>query len=282
MKIKNKLKAGFLSFIWAGLLCGAMLVFSPAAYAQEGKTAYYCRGGDSIGQIAAANGIDSQLLAAMNNLSVSARLPTGKLIWLPQEPAQSITVAKGDTLWGLAKKYNTSVDRILALNPLENPNKLKIGQSLLMPVSNWEEPEDALPQAVIAFAQAQPASRGSSFTTPLEGVITSKYGQRKSGFHHGLDIAAPKGSPIYAAKSGLITFAGWRSSIYGYAVDIDHGGNQKTVYAHASQVLVKKGQKVNQGQIIAKVGATGNATGPHVHFEIHLEGKPVDPQKYLR
>lgn len=283
MKISLK-RAGLLYLCLSGLLYGVVLsgIFATPALADSGKSAYFCQEGDSIGQIAAAHGIDSQLLAAMNNMGVYARLSPGRLLWLPKEPSQEITIAKGDTLWDLARKHHTSVEEILALNNLDNPHRLRIGDKLQIPCTNPHDPAESSPRVALAMAQAQPASRGGGFITPLEGVITSPYGQRKSGFHHGLDIAAPTGTLIYAAKAGTVTLAGWRSGIYGNTVEIDHGNEEKTVYGHASQILVKKGQRVSQGQAIAKVGGTGNATGPHLHLEIHIGGKVVDPQKYLR
>ncbi|GEM_PF-6941947 len=98
--------------------------------------------------------------------------------------------------------------------------------------------------------------------------------------HTGIDIAADKGTPIFAARSGTVVFAGY-SSGYGYLIKIDHGSGVQTMYAHCSELLAGTGDVVSQGSIIAKVGSTGNSTGNHLHFEIRVNGTPVDPGKYI-
>ena len=121
---------------------------------------------------------------------------------------------------------------------------------------------------------------------PLSGIITSRFGGRKSpgGIgstnHKGLDIASKAGTTIKAAASGTVKFAGYKGSL-GNLVIIDHGNGIQTYYGHSSKIYVKKGQQVNVGDKIAAVGSTGAATGPHLHFEIHINGKIVNPQNYL-
>jgi len=121
---------------------------------------------------------------------------------------------------------------------------------------------------------------------PVYGTITSPFGMRKSPygygseFHPGIDIAVPVGTPVKAAGNGTVTYAGWLSG-YGKAIMIDHGYGITSVYGHNSEILVKVGQNVKRGDIIAKSGNTGRSTGPHVHFEVRLNGNPIDPMKYL-
>lgn len=116
---------------------------------------------------------------------------------------------------------------------------------------------------------------------------SSSYGWRvdpfsgRKAFHEGLDFTADKGTPIYAAAGGIVT-AAERTTDYGKLVKIDHGGGIETRYAHASQLLVKVGERVRKGQVIAHVGSTGRSTGPHLHFEVRLNGTPLDPRKYLQ
>ena len=111
-------------------------------------------------------------------------------------------------------------------------------------------------------------------------TITSRFGSRSSGMHTGLDIAAPRGTKISAAASGTVVFAGTKGS-FGKMVVISHGNGVQTYYAHCSSLLVSKGDTVKQGQAIAKVGKTGNATGNHLHFEVRVNGQSYNPQKYI-
>ena len=126
----------------------------------------------------------------------------------------------------------------------------------------------------------------ASLSKPLSGTITSRFGGRRSpgGIgstnHKGLDIAAKAGTTIKAAASGTVKFAGYKGSL-GNLVIIDHGNGMQTYYGHSSKIYVKKGQKVQAGEKIAAVGSTGAATGPHLHFEIHINGRVVNPQNYL-
>jgi murein DD-endopeptidase MepM/ murein hydrolase activator NlpD len=123
------------------------------------------------------------------------------------------------------------------------------------------------------------------FIRPVNGRISSGYGMRTHPIfrvrrmHHGIDIAAPHGTPIFAADSGVVVEAGYIRG-YGNTVIIDHGGGVATLYAHCSTILVGVGQEVQRGQMIARVGSTGYTTGPHLHFEIRINGDPVNPAEY--
>ena len=124
---------------------------------------------------------------------------------------------------------------------------------------------------------------GITLIRPVSGVITSRFGSYESirSFEHrGLDIAAPTGTAIKAAAGGTVTVAGWNNS-YGYMVKISHGNGVETVYGHCSKLLVSKGQTVTQGQVIAKVGSTGDSTGSHLHLEVRVNGILYNPQNYV-
>ncbi|WP_094676819.1 M23 family metallopeptidase [Hydrocoleum sp. CS-953] len=122
----------------------------------------------------------------------------------------------------------------------------------------------------------------TGYSWPARGALTSGYGWRWGRMHRGIDIAAPTGTPIVAAAPGIVTYADWNSGGYGYLVEIQHPNGSLTVYAHNSQILVREGQKVAQGELIAKMGSTGRSTGPHLHFEIHPKGNgAVNPMAYL-
>ena len=110
-----------------------------------------------------------------------------------------------------------------------------------------------------------------SYIWPTKGVFTSGFGWRWGRMHKGIDIANKVGTPVFAAKDGIVTYAGWRGA-YGYLVEIAHGGGSTTRYAHNSQILVRSGQFIPQGATISKMGSTGRSTGPHLHFEIRKKG----------
>ena len=118
---------------------------------------------------------------------------------------------------------------------------------------------------------------------PTTGEVTSPYGLRWGGtdFHPGMDIANDMGTPIVATADGVVEYAGWNSGGYGNMVDINHGNGIMTRYGHASQVVVSVGQQVKRGQLIAYMGSTGFSTGPHVHYEVHVNGQRVNPISYL-
>jgi murein DD-endopeptidase MepM/ murein hydrolase activator NlpD len=129
-----------------------------------------------------------------------------------------------------------------------------------------------------------PAAGG--FVRPVAGPITSPFGYRihpiygTSILHAGVDIGADSGTPIKAAQAGVVVSAGWISG-YGNATIIDHGGGVTTLYGHQSALGVSAGDKVSQGQTIGRVGCTGSCTGPHLHFEVRINGTPVDPMPYI-
>jgi len=137
---------------------------------------------------------------------------------------------------------------------------------------------------VVAATPANASYRpdlGINFIRPTSGRETSRFGPRRGGFHTGLDIAAPMGTPIFAAASGTVTRSGPSGTGFGIIVAIDHGNGVETLYAHNSRNVVEAGQTVAQGQKIAEVGSTGNSTGPHLHFEIRHNGRALNPNLFI-
>ncbi len=141
-----------------------------------------------------------------------------------------------------------------------------------------KEPVD---QVVIKGTKELPKTAATGvLMMPTRGRISSRYGSRWGRMHRGLDIAAPTGTPIKAADGGTVTYSGWKNGL-GYMVEINHGNGYVTRYGHCSKLLVKKGAKVYKGQEIAKVGNTGNSTGPHLHLEVLKNGVYQNPSKYV-
>lgn len=154
-------------------------------------------------------------------------------------------------------------------------------------VENLERESAALTariQAAQARTYAAPAvsraASSSGFIWPTSGTLTSGFGWRWGRMHEGIDIAAPTGTPIAAVAGGTVIVAGWMGG-YGNLVVVDHGGGLATAYGHQSSIAVGVGTQVAQGQTIGYVGNTGNSTGPHLHFEVRVNGSPVDPLGYL-
>ncbi|MDQ7849130.1 MAG: M23 family metallopeptidase [Armatimonadota bacterium] len=190
--------------------------------------------------------------------------------------AVAYRVQPGDTLFSLARRYRTSVDAIVAANGLPSADRLRVGQQLVLPGERGRAPGGLATRAPRPTLVARPA-----LSWPARGMITSRYGWRFRQHHDGIDLAAAWGTPIHAALPGQVVLAGWYYG-YGLTVILDHGGGLRTLYGHASRLLVRPGQGVQQGERIALVGCTGRCTGAHVHFEVRLNGRPVNPLRYLR
>lgn len=192
------------------------------------------------------------------------------------------------SLASLVRDHGISIEKLRSLNPGIGLSKLTIdsnvpeanAQSLLAvrPLQSGGASWPQLPN----FSDLEGFGDNQSYAWPTKGVFTSGYGWRWGRMHKGIDIANNVGTPILAAKSGLITFSGWSSGGYGYMVEIAHPDGSSTRYAHNSRLLVKKGQLVPQGTKISLMGSTGRSTGPHLHFEIRRDGgAALDPMALL-
>jgi len=188
------------------------------------------------------------------------------------------TVAEGDTLESIAEEYKARVEDITGYegNYMEDSDTITVGQKLIVP--GGHKPYKI--RHVVAWSGAIPegAKRGSgTFGYPMSGWISQRYHE----YHHALDIAGPKGTPIKAADSGYVAVVGRSDRGYGRYVLIDHGNGFQTLYAHFSVIFVEIGQSVGKGQTIGLCGSTGKSTGPHVHFEVILNGVKRNPCIYL-
>lgn len=142
--------------------------------------------------------------------------------------------------------------------------------------------EDVQDKIVLKGTKKKPTYIASgAFSNPTRGTLSSKYGRRWGKNHKGIDIAAPKGTPIKASDGGTVVFSGTQSG-YGKLIIIDHNNGYKTYYGHCSSLVAKKGQKVAKGDIVAKVGSTGRSTGNHLHFEVRKNNVAINPNKYVK
>ena len=254
---------------------------------QRTKTVTYTvQPGDTISTIAAEFDVSVSTILWENNLSVYNIIhPGDKLDILP---INGIThkVARGENISSIAKKYKTTENKILSANKLAEGEILRVGQKLLIPNGrkvNYAAYTPTTYSGLAAIKQivkppnAKPTA-GNKMHWPTVGHrITQYYSWR----HTAIDIANKIGTPIYAADAGVIEVAGWGTG-YGNQIVINHGGGKKTRYAHLSKFYVKKGQKVSKGETIAAMGSTGWSTGPHVHFEVIINGRKYNPLNYVR
>jgi len=208
-------------------------------------------------------------------------------------------VRPGETLWRIARAYSVPVTDLQRANGLSDPSQLEAGARLLIPGADRERtvpPADA-PQARVEprpghrASPAQipragghaldPAAGGEPLAWPVRGVLISGFGVRDREHHDGIDLASPEGAPVFAAGEGEVLFAGEQRG-YGNLVLVEHARGVVTVYAHNLENLVVQGDRVLRGEPIARVGRTGNATGPHLHFEVRVGSRPRDPLGFLR
>ena len=185
----------------------------------------------------------------------------------------------------LASKRGLAGQRVRQRNALASTREQK---AVMIAEANALAAEDARIRAQLAAAQSARASSSAADTTPsphgliwpVSGPVTSPFGYRWGRLHAGIDIGVGYGTPIHAAASGTVVLAGWTGG-YGNYTCIDHGGGLATCYAHQSSYAVSAGAHVSQGQVIGYVGSTGHAFGAHLHFEVRINGTPVDPLGYL-
>jgi murein DD-endopeptidase MepM/ murein hydrolase activator NlpD len=191
------------------------------------------------------------------------------------------TVVAGENLFRLSQQYGVPVEAIARENGLDDPMQLTAGRVLFIPGAAPEPRPVAVAQPATAARQDAQPGRAGRLLWPVRGVIYSPFGPRHGEHHDGLDLAAPEGSPIVAAADGTVVYAGEQRG-YGRIILVAHAGDLVTVYAHNRDNQVRAGDKVVRGQQLATVGRSGNASGPHLHFEVRAGTKPRDPLAMLR
>jgi len=276
--------------IFTALLCMPLALPLTAAIATDLRES--SRADDLF---AALRGIEKDAPGAVDG-SASSLKPSPAAAELDASASTPGMVRFGDTLEGIAERYNLSVDQLMQLNPELRQAPLVVGRRLRVPSEkpttrvhtllslrpsasggvSWPDTPDYSP------SESQP-SGNRRWLWPARGVFTSPYGWRWGRMHKGIDIANSVGTPVVAAQSGRVTFAGWNDGGYGYLVEITHEDGSRSIYAHHSRLLVQAGEEVAQGQQIGLMGSTGRSTGPHLHFEIHAPGLgAINPMQLLR
>jgi len=195
----------------------------------------------------------------------------------PSRPYKIHVVQRGDTLWRIAKRYNISLQDLMAVNHIQDPSHLAVGSRLIIPSSHYVRANRAP-----SFSASQAAeARREGFIWPVRGKIITFFGKTKSKISKGIVIQAPRGADIRATQSGKVIFSG-NYGPFGHTVILQHPDGFSSVYAHNQENLVKVGQWVKQGQVIATVGMTGHVNHPCLEFEIRKKSKAIDPLIYLR
>ncbi|MBZ9715445.1 M23 family metallopeptidase [Deinococcus multiflagellatus] len=185
--------------------------------------------------------------------------------------AATVTVKPGDTLYGIAQRQGVTLDALLAKNKGVNPQlALKVGQVLQLPARLGTARVATTTNGIVV----RPAGIRVTAVLPVQGRLTSPY----SPAHLGLDLAAPAGTPFVAARAGRVTESRFDAGTgWGWTIVLDHGDGMTTRYSHNSANLVRVGQVVETGQVIGRVGSTGNSTGPHLDFRVMVDGNVVNP-----
>jgi murein DD-endopeptidase MepM/ murein hydrolase activator NlpD len=231
----------------------------------------------------------------------------------PSVPAASASyggfhiTGPGDTLTKIANRYRVSLVDLAKANRIPPHAQIKLGDRLAIPAKNSAPPRaDAAPASPTAVPPKQVASAdpqhsanlasptqspeadakqgngGTVFRWPVRGRIVAAFGAKTNGQHNdGINISVPEGTPIKAAEGGVVAYAGNELKGYGNLILVRHPNGFVTAYAHASELLVKRGDTVTRGQVIAKSGRTGAISAPQLHFEIRKGSTPVDPTPYL-
>jgi len=257
---------------------------------------YTVGNGDTIEAIAARFGLFPTTLIWSNQEVEDAPdiLKVGQSLNILPVNGIYYTVEEGDTLASIAEKFKANEADIVAapLNGLQEIQTLTAGAPIVIP--GGVKPFQARVVEESAGTQSSGSSTGSFAYTAPAPAYTAPSGNFlwpaaanyvSQGFwwgHRGIDIAASIGVPIYAADSGCVSSAGWSNVGYGYMILLNHGNGFQTLYGHLSQYYVDVGQCVSRGQVIGAMGSTGNSTGPHLHFEIRVNGAPDNPYFYLQ
>ncbi len=240
-----------------------------------GFTWYQLGEGETLSAVAGRFGLSIGALVGANpDISSLDRLPSGFELLIPPSAGLVVRLGEGESVLDLIARYDLDPATFARANGLRSPFDVAPGMFLFLP--------NVAPTEALARLQKVREAE-NRYLWPVHGRLTSYFGPRNLGmgtssFHRGIDIAAPSGTPVGAARAGTVTYAGWSSRGYGNLIRIRHADGSEGWYGHLSSISVSVGQYVNQSERIGRVGSTGLSTGPHLHFEVHeRSGAARDP-----
>ncbi|MDR3146245.1 MAG: M23 family metallopeptidase [Treponema sp.] len=234
---------------------------------------YKVQKGDTLSEIAKAQDLDLGTLIASNGITNARRLREGEILRIPNMDGLPYAVQAGDSLSGISTSSSVPLQVILDVNDLDS-DVIRPGMTLFLPGAR-------MPQEDIRLAL------GEAFIYPVRGTLSSPYGWRidpianVERFHSAIDLAAPLGTPVKAAMDGRVSMVAV-NSVYGNYIILTHQGGYQSLYAHLNTVSVKQGASVTQNSKIGEVGSTGYSTGPHLHFAVFKNNKPINPLEVIQ
>ncbi len=247
--------------------------------------AYRVQAGDTVYGVSRRFAVPVRGVIDANSLKSPYRLRVGQVLRVPNPRRHRVQA--GDTVYGVARRYGIDPNQIVRLNRIAAPYAITPGQSLVLtasPTAAAASPQMATmpPTASLAAIPAPPPRASGKFLWPVQGRTIAGYGRKENGLHNdGINIAAPRGAPVRAAENGVVAYAGNELRGFGNLILVKHADGWITAYAHNQDFLVTRGQTVQRGQTIARIGSSGNVATPQLHFEIRKGAHSVNPARYL-
>lgn len=251
--------------------------------------------GETLYGLSRKHGIPLRSLIASNKLKPPYALAVGQKLTLPSTLTH--TVRRGDTGYSISRRYGVNLAELMRQNKIGRPYILSVGQKLVLPGGASARPQQTnatrtasrqQPSARTTQRQTQrsiptPVARSSDgFRWPVEGRLASRFGPKEGGLHNdGINIIAARGAPVRSSEAGVVVYASNALEGYGNLLLLKHADGWLTAYAHNERLLVNEGDRIQKGQIIARVGDTGGVTEPQLHFEIRRGRRALDPLNYL-
>ncbi len=266
---------------------------TPAPVVQASVGTITVRKGDTLYAISRRTGVPVRSLITANRLRAPYALAVGQRLQVPS--ARVHVVKRGETGYSISRRYGVTVSSLMRVNSIRKPYTLSVGQKLKLPGGATAGSTQVASSTPVTTTKPKPRPRGrsvaiptppprtsSGFVWPVTGKIASRFGPREGGLHNdGINILAKAGTPVKAAEAGVVVYASNALEGYGNLLLVKHAEGWVTAYAHTERILVRQGQRVKKGQVVARVGSTGGVASPQLHFEIRKGRRALDPLRHL-